>query len=157
MGYDGMIVTDDIEMRAIADNYGVEETVVRGLNAGVDHFLCCRSTAETAYEAIDAVIHAVEKGTLSRETLAIANRRIETFARRYARPVPQRADLSCLRSKAHLSVIERVLKGADPSVTVVGQDPTEVTLDASARQTGVSRTRVGCANPTSSGGGSKSL
>jgi beta-N-acetylhexosaminidase len=125
MGYDGMIVTDDIEMRAIADNYGVEDTVVRGLNAGVDHFLCCH-TADIAHKAIEAVVRAVESGVVSRETLATANRRIETFTRRYARPAPAKVDLSCLRSEAHLAVIERVLKGADPAVTVVGHDPTEV-------------------------------
>src|SRR5450432_4310515 len=66
MGYHGLIVTDDIEMRAIADHYGVEETVVRGLNAGVDHFLCCH-TADVAHRAIDAIVRAVESGAISRE------------------------------------------------------------------------------------------
>jgi len=126
MGYDGLIVTDDIEMRAIADNYGVEDTVVRGLNAGVDHFLCCH-TAAIAHQAIEAVVRAVENGTVSRETLATANRRIESFTQRYARPaLPQSPDLSVLRSDAHLAIIERVLHGADPAMAVVGSDPTEI-------------------------------
>ena len=125
IGYDGMIVTDDIEMRAIADNYGVEDTVVRGLNAGVDHFLCCH-TAETAHKAIEAIIRAVESGKISQETLATAQRRIQTFTRRYARPAQDKVDLSCLASDAHLAIIERVLKGADPAMTVVGHDPTEI-------------------------------
>ncbi len=125
MGYDGMIVTDDIEMRAIADNYGVEDTVVRGINAGVDHFLCCH-TAETAHKAIEAIIRAVESGKISQETLATAQRRIQTFTRRYARPAQDKVDLSCLASDAHLALIERVLKGADPAMTAVGHDPTEI-------------------------------
>ncbi len=125
IGYDGMIVTDDIEMRAIADNYGVEETVVRGINAGVDHFLCCH-TAETAHRAIESIIHAVENGKISRETLATAQRRIQTFTRRYARPAQDKVDLSCLASDSHLAIVERVLKGADPAMTVVGHDPTEI-------------------------------
>ena len=53
--------------------------VVRGLNAGVDQFLCCH-TAELAHRAIDAIIHAVENGTISRETLASANRRVDRFS-----------------------------------------------------------------------------
>jgi beta-N-acetylhexosaminidase len=124
MGYDGLIVTDDIEMRAIADHYGIEDTVVRGLNAGIDHFLCCH-TAELAHKAIEAVIRAVENGTVSREALAIANSRIARFATRYARPAVDKPDLSVLRSDAHLAVIERVLRGVDPALTDVGIDPTE--------------------------------
>jgi hypothetical protein len=63
---------------------------------------------------------------VSRETLATANRRIERFTARYARPALEKADLSCLRSDAHLAVIERIIMGADPAVTVVGHDPTEI-------------------------------
>jgi beta-N-acetylhexosaminidase len=125
MGYDGLIVTDDIEMRAIADHFGVEDTVVRGLNAGVDHFLCCH-TAEVAHRAIEAIVHAVENGTVSRQTLDTANRRIARFANRYARPAVGKADLSALRCEAHLAVIERLLEGVDPEVTDVGIDPTEI-------------------------------
>ncbi len=125
MAFDGMIVTDDIEMRAIADHYGVEETVVRGLNAGVDHFLCCH-TADLAHRAIEAVIRAVESGTVSREVLATANRRIAAFSHRYARPAQDTIDLSCIRSEAHLAVIERVLRSVDPAVSAIGHDPTEI-------------------------------
>jgi beta-N-acetylhexosaminidase len=125
MGYDGLVVSDDIEMRAIADHYGIEETVVRGLNAGVDQFLCCHS-ADTAHLAIEAVIHAIERGAVSREALDNANRRVDSFAQRYAHPAQADIDLSCLRSEAHLAVIERVLRGADPAVTAVGYDPTEI-------------------------------
>ncbi|HYP74622.1 MAG TPA: beta-N-acetylhexosaminidase [Polyangiaceae bacterium] len=117
--YDGLVVTDDLEMRAIADHYAVEETVVRGLDAGVDQFLCCH-TAELAHRAIDAVIHAVESGTVSREQLATANRRIQSFGARYARPACAAPDLSVLRCDAHLALLDRVSRGA------AGADPTAV-------------------------------
>jgi len=117
--YDGLIVSDDLEMRAIADHYDVAEVVVSGLNAGVDQFLCCH-TAELAHRAIDAVIEAVERGRVSRETLAAANRRIEAFTARYAHPPPASRDLSVLRCEAHLALIERISRGADAA------DPTQV-------------------------------
>jgi beta-glucosidase-like glycosyl hydrolase len=98
---------------------------VRGLNAGVDHFLCCH-TADVAHRAIEAIIHAVENGKVSRQTLETANRRIARFATRYARPAVAKSDLSSLRSEAHLSVIERLLEGVDPEITDVGIDPTEI-------------------------------
>jgi len=117
--YDGLIVSDDLEMRAIADHYSVEETVVRGLDAGVDQFLCCH-TAELAERAIEAVVHAVERGAISRETLANANRRIQTFSDRYARAALHDPDLSVLRCEAHLALIERIAGGAEAA------DPTAV-------------------------------
>ncbi len=124
LGYDGLVVSDDLEMRAIAGHYGIEDVVVRGLGAGVDQFLCCH-TAALAHEAIEHLIHAVESGKVSREALANANRRIDTLSQRYARPAPtQPADLSVLRSDAHLALIERVQHGAalessaDPTAVV---------------------------------------
>lgn len=116
--YDGLVISDDLEMRAIADHYGVEDAVLRGLDAGVDQFLCCH-TAELAHRAIDAVVHAVERGQISREQLAAANRRIQTFTARYAHPPLEKPDLSVLRSDAHLALSERIAHAAD------AKDPTE--------------------------------
>ena len=125
MGYQGLVVSDDIEMRAIADHFGVEDTVVRGLNAGVDQFLCCH-TAELAHRAIDAVIHAVESGAVSRETLERANQRIERFAARYVRPAADERELGVLKSERHLATIERLLQDLDPAVAEIGVDPTQI-------------------------------
>ena len=36
IGFRGVIVSDDYDMRAIADNYSLRETVVKAINAGVD-------------------------------------------------------------------------------------------------------------------------
>ncbi|HET7542407.1 MAG TPA: beta-N-acetylhexosaminidase [Polyangiaceae bacterium] len=115
--YDGLVISDDLEMRAIADHYDVAETVVRGLDAGVDQFLCCH-TAELAHRAIDAVVHAVERGQVSRERLASANRRLDTVSARYAQPALEKPDLSVLRCDAHLALLEQIARGpeaADPT------------------------------------------
>lgn len=125
LGYDGLVVTDDVEMKAIADNYGVEEAVLLGLNAGVDHFLCCH-TAELAHRAIDAVVTAVEKGKLNRETLATATRRFSHVCGRYGKPVGSAADLAALRTPEHLAVVSRISSGVDARLSEGGADPTEV-------------------------------
>lgn len=125
LAYDGMVVTDDVEMKAIADNYGVEEAVLLGLNAGVDHFLCCH-TAELAHRAIDAIVKAVESGKVSRETLANATRRFEQVRTRFERPVGSAAGLAALRAPEHLAVVARILSGVDAGLSEVGADPTEV-------------------------------
>jgi beta-N-acetylhexosaminidase len=125
LGYDGMVVTDDVEMKAIADNYGVEEAVLLGLNAGVDHFLCCH-TAALAHKAIDAIVQAVQNGKLSQQTLDSASRRFNAVRARYEQPVGSQAGLAALRTPEHLQLVGRITSMVDESLAQVGADPTEV-------------------------------
>jgi len=125
LGYDGMVVTDDVEMKAIADNYGVEEAVLLGLGAGVDHFLCCH-TAELAHRAIDAIVKAVESGKLSQSVLDTATRRFNSVRSRFEKPVGPAAGLATLRSPEHLALVARILGTVDATLAEVGKDPTEI-------------------------------
>lgn len=43
LGFEGVIVSDDLEMDAIIDNYSTIKAVQMGLRAGVDLFLVCKS------------------------------------------------------------------------------------------------------------------
>jgi len=125
LGYDGMVVTDDVEMKAIADNYGVEEAVLLGLGAGVDHFLCCH-TAELAHRAIDAIVRAVESGKLRQSIVDAATRRFNAVRARFEKPVGSSAGLATLRSPEHLALVARILGAVDGSLAEVGKDPTEI-------------------------------
>ncbi len=124
MGYEGLIITDDIEMKAIADHYGYDEAAIRGVNAGVDNFLCCH-TADVAHQLIRTVAGAVEGGRIPLERLVDANERVEAFTQRWARPAeePRFADLA---SDAHLAVVEEILRRVDPALAEMGEDPTEI-------------------------------
>jgi len=64
MGFDGVIMTDDLSMKAITDVYGAGESAVLAFLAGND-MLCC-SKYEEQY---DAVLQAVRDGRISRERL----------------------------------------------------------------------------------------
>ena len=125
LGYDGMVVTDDVEMKAIADNYGVEEAVLLGLGAGVDHFLCCH-TAELAHRAIDAIVGAVEGGKLSQSIIDSATRRFTAVRTRFEKPIGSAAGLATLRSSEHLELVARILGTVDRALAEVGKDPTEI-------------------------------
>jgi beta-N-acetylhexosaminidase len=125
LGYDGMVVTDDVEMKAIADNYGVEEAVLLGLGAGVDHFLCCH-TAELAHRAIDAIVKAVQDGKLSQSVLDSATRRFGVVRSRFEKPVGPASGLAALRSPEHLALVARILGTVDANLAEVGKDPTEI-------------------------------
>jgi len=60
LGYRGVVVSDDLEMKAIADHYGVEDAVVRGMLAGCDVFLLCHEV-ELQRRAFAALVDAAER------------------------------------------------------------------------------------------------
>lgn len=64
MGFEGVIVTDDLVMEAITDIYGVGESAVLAVQAGND--LLCASDYAIQYEA---VLQAVKNGRISEEHL----------------------------------------------------------------------------------------
>lgn len=124
LGYEGLIITDDIEMKAIADHFGYEDAAVRGVNAGVDNFLCCH-TAEVAMDIIGHVKRAVEDGRIEPERLADANRRTSDFVARWARPVDE-SMLAGLASEDGLALVDEIYQRADPTSVELGEDPTEI-------------------------------
>ncbi|WP_454193676.1 beta-N-acetylhexosaminidase [Paenibacillus sp. Marseille-Q7038] len=64
LGYDGVVITDDLEMGAIEQNYGSGEAAVMALEAGVD-ILLFGHTPDKAAEAYEAILTAVETGRLT--------------------------------------------------------------------------------------------
>ena len=82
MNYQGVVVSDDLEMNAVADHYGIEDAVVRSLQAGCDQVLICSDTERQA-KAYEALIHAVESGTLPKERVLEAGQRIDHMKQRY--------------------------------------------------------------------------
>ena len=65
--FQGVIVSDDMQMGAIVENYGKEDAPVMALQAGCD-LLCYRSEDQTLI-ALEAIKKAVQDGKLSKEKL----------------------------------------------------------------------------------------
>lgn len=63
LGYDGIIITDAMNMGAIVEQYGSGESAVMAVQAGVDLVLMPANRAEAA----DALTAAIENGTISEE------------------------------------------------------------------------------------------
>lgn len=103
LGYAGLVVSDDLEMSAIVEHYGIETAVLRGLLAGVDCFLVCH-TPERMHAAIESAVRAVETGEVSEGTLERALRRHAAFAARWVRAAPAALDRSMLRSEEHVAL-----------------------------------------------------
>jgi len=75
LGFQGVIVTDALEMNAIKKHFTPAESAVAALRAGVDVLLM----PSDLRAAFDGVVQAVEDGTLSEERLNESVRRILTL------------------------------------------------------------------------------
>ncbi|MFE4455245.1 glycoside hydrolase family 3 protein [Streptomyces sp. NPDC056796] len=82
MGYDGLIVTDGMEMDAIAGTYGIERGSVLAIAAGADAICVGGGLAdeETVLRLRDALVAAVRGGELPEERLADAAARVRALA-----------------------------------------------------------------------------
>jgi beta-N-acetylhexosaminidase len=83
LGYDGLIVTDGMEMQAIAATYGIERGSVLALAAGADA-ICVGgglNDENTVRRLRDALVTAVRTGELPEERLADAAERVRALAR----------------------------------------------------------------------------
>ncbi|MCX4674384.1 glycoside hydrolase family 3 protein [Streptomyces sp. NBC_01433] len=82
LGYDGLIVTDAVEMQAIASTYGIARGSVLAIAAGADA-LCVGGGLEdepTVLLLRDALVDAVRSGELAEERLADAAARVRALA-----------------------------------------------------------------------------
>ncbi|MCQ4080299.1 glycoside hydrolase family 3 protein [Streptomyces sp. RB6PN25] len=81
LGYDGVIATDAVEMRAISATYGIEQGTVLALAAGADAVCVGGGLAdeETVLRLRDALVRAVREGELPEERLAQAAARVRAL------------------------------------------------------------------------------
>jgi hypothetical protein len=63
MGFEGLVISDDLGMKAVAEAWPLPEAMVASLRAGCDAVLLCNSTQDEQVEAFEAVIHALEDGS----------------------------------------------------------------------------------------------
>lgn len=88
MDFDGLIITDDLEMHGVAAAWGAAEAAVLAVQAGADILLCCH-TGDTQRAIQAALMQAVETGRLPLSRLEESCRRIARAKARWASPFPQ--------------------------------------------------------------------
>ncbi len=79
LGFDGVIITDDLQMRAITDHYSLEQTVHLALEAGADIILFgnnLRYDPQIAARANALIVDLVQKGKVSRQRIQSSYKRI---------------------------------------------------------------------------------
>jgi beta-N-acetylhexosaminidase len=83
LGYRGVIVSDDLDMRAIAGHMGVDVAAVQAIRAGCDVLLLCRDEHYQA-QAEEALIRACERDSAFRARVGEAATRVRAMKRAHA-------------------------------------------------------------------------
>lgn len=82
LGFNGVIITDDMQMKAISENYGLEESLVLAINAGADMFIFGNQLSQNEMPAktlIDLIEKNVKDGKISETRINEAYSHIRSF------------------------------------------------------------------------------
>tara|TARA_R110002124_G_scaffold104973_1_gene255508 strand:- start:5559 stop:6623 length:1065 start_codon:yes stop_codon:yes gene_type:complete len=86
MEYDGIVVSDDMQMRAISDHYGLKESLKLGLEAGLDVFCFGNNLLKEQIDledAIDSISDLVEHNEISEQRIDKSVKRILNLKNQY--------------------------------------------------------------------------
>lgn len=83
--YDGVVLTDDLEMHAIIDHYGIGDATIQAIQAGCDMPLICKDR-DRIVAGLNAVDKAVADGDISAGRLAQSLARIRRLKERFLLP-----------------------------------------------------------------------
>jgi beta-N-acetylhexosaminidase len=105
LGFAGLVLSDDLEMAAVAATWGVADAARRFLGAGGDLALVCRR-ADVRAETVAAIGRDIDRGALD---LAPAIRRRQAVRRLVDRAGP-RPDVSVIGCAEHRALAEEVAR-----------------------------------------------
>src|SRR5262249_6300778 len=107
LGYRGVIVSDDLEMKAVADRWGVAESAERALVAGCDAFLICHDEGPQR-QTHAALVRAAERSPAVRARVeeAFASVAALKAAHRFRPPASAEQLAATLRRPEHPALAE---------------------------------------------------
>ena len=82
LGYDGVVLTDDMYMEGIIKQYSIRKALILAINAGAD-LICVGNNISTGFEAdrpfrlVDIIVDAVKRGQIPYGRLVQSHKRIE--------------------------------------------------------------------------------
>jgi beta-N-acetylhexosaminidase len=119
LGFEGLVLSDDIGMSAISQRYSMQDATVGAIAAGCDAVLMCNSTQEAQIAALETVIYSVEQDTLPlgrvEDALARHQRVKERFLggrQQSSRPLQGRALRAVLGRDEHQAVAAEMARYA---------------------------------------------
>jgi beta-N-acetylhexosaminidase len=114
--FDGVILSDDLEMKAVAAEYAVTDSAVLAIEAGCDGILICSGDHDTQAAALEALVHAVEEDRLRLARVEDALKRQQRAKERFlasgvaARPPAARALRDALGREDHRAIADEMAR-----------------------------------------------
>jgi len=87
LGFEGLVLTDDLEMGAIVENYGIGDACKMAIAAGADMLAICAGV-DAIREGHAAVLNAARSGDISEERIDESVARIESARQLLQPPLP---------------------------------------------------------------------
>lgn len=127
LNFDGLVVTDGLEMEGIASKFSPGKVVVQALNAGADIMLI----SPDIYTAINEVVEAVKLGDITEERIDLSYRKILTWKQEHGLlESDNQVDIDQLDNRIntnfHQSVAARI---ARESVTLLKNEGNIIPID----------------------------
>ena len=80
LGFKGVIISDDMQMRAISEQYSLKESLTLAINAGVNILLFGNQLAQNSVkELVNIIFSGVKNGTIKYENIKSSNTKIENL------------------------------------------------------------------------------
>lgn len=124
LGFTGVIVSDDLGMKAVADRYPIEEIAVNSIAAGADHLLI-REQRERQRAAFDALVRAAEGRVEIRARVEeSAARVLQMKAKsRVGMPAPEATLPSLLGTESSKEIAAAIKRGSAPASSPAARSP----------------------------------
>jgi len=121
LGFDGVVFSDDLDMKAISARYPVPEAATDAIAAGCDAALICSGDVQVQAAAIETLIHAVEDERIPFRRVEAALRRMRRMKERFLRqpvregaplrgPLTGRALRAAIGLEAHAAIAEEMAR-----------------------------------------------
>lgn len=118
--YRGLVITDDLDMKALAKNYDRQQIPVRALQAGADLLLYCNEP-ESPPRAIEGILKALDSGALKTADLEASKKRILDLKHERITapdPMPFEEARAIIGAEDHLKIAAALAKGELPAGTL---------------------------------------
>ncbi len=124
LGFTGVIVSDDLGMKAVADRYPIDEIAVNSIAAGADHLLI-RESRERQRAAFDALVRAAEtRAELRARVEESAARVLQMKAKaRVGMPAPEATLPSLLGAESSKAIAAAIKRGSAAASSPVASSP----------------------------------
>jgi beta-N-acetylhexosaminidase len=86
LNYEGVILSDDLEMKAVSAQYAVPDSAVEAIRAGCDAVLVCQGDVDLQARTLEALVKAVESGVIPPKRVDDAFMRLKRTKHRFLTP-----------------------------------------------------------------------